>query len=163
MKKIGDYVIYRKEVCKIVDIKERQFHGMDYYVLVPIDDDSLKIDVPIENQNGWLRELISQDEAKNIIQRIPEIDLIHCSERMIEPQYKLLLSEGSHDSFIKIIKTTYLRNKDRLDNKKKISDKDNYYFELAEKYLYNEIGTVLGMDYEQTKKYVIDCVRKSSE
>ncbi len=163
MKKIGDYVIYRKEVCKVVNIKEKHFQNKDYYVLVPIDDESLRIDVPIENKNGWLRELISKDEAENIIKKIPKIDMITCNEKMIEPQYKMLLSEGSHESLIKIIKTTYLRNKDRLDNKKKISDKDNYYFELAEKYLYNEFSVVLGMDYEQTKKYVIDCVRRTSK
>ena len=43
--KIGDYVVYKRDVCKIIAIKEKQFMNMDYYVLVPISDETLKIDV----------------------------------------------------------------------------------------------------------------------
>lgn len=78
-------------------------------------------------------------------------------------QYKLLLNNGSHENLIQIIKTAYLRNKERMDHKKKISDKDHHYFELAEKYLYTEIGTALGMSYVETKEYIVDWVRKVSE
>ena len=74
---------------------------------------------------------------------------------MIEYEYKKLINSGRHEDLIKIIKTTYLRNKKRLDSKKKISDKDQHYFLLAEKYLYNEFGTVLNLSYEDVKKYVI--------
>jgi len=77
---------------------------------------------------------------------------------MMEYEYKNLLSSGSHEDLVKIIKTTYLRNKERIDNKKKISDKDNRYFQLAEKYLYNEFSIVLGLTIEDTKEYVIDKV-----
>ena len=59
---------------------------------------------------------------------------------------------------IKIIKTTYLRNKERLDNNKKISDIDDKYFNMAEKYLYKEFAIVLNMTYEDTKNYVIKMV-----
>lgn len=162
MKKVGDFVVYRKAVCKVIAIKEKQFRDLDYYVLAPIDDSSLKIDVPINNKQNYLRDLISKEEALNIIKKIPKVEIIQCDEKTIEPQYKLLLSNATHEDLIKIIKTTYLRNKERTDNKKKISDKDNHYFQLAEKYLYTEIGTVLGMNYEEAKKYIVEEVEKSS-
>ena len=41
------------------------------------------------------------------------------------------MQNGTHEDLIKIIKTTYLRNKERLDNNKKTTDKDNYYFNQA--------------------------------
>ena len=41
---------------------------------------------------------------------------------------------------------------------KKISDKDNFYFDKAEKYLYNELSISLNMNYEEVKKYVFDTV-----
>ena len=45
-----------------------------------------------------------------------------------------------------------------LDDNKKISDKDNFYFDKAEKYLYNELSISLNMNYEEVKKYVFDTV-----
>jgi len=163
MKQVGDYIIYRKDVCKIIDIKKNHFNNMDYYLLIPIDDDSLHIDVPVDNRMGYLRDLISKDEVERIIKKIPEVDVIDSDEKRLEAEYKTLLSEGTHENLVKIIKTTYLRNKDRLDNKKKISDKDNHYFELAEKYLYNEFSVVLGLDYNETKEYVINQVLSSEK
>jgi len=158
MKEIGKYIVYRKDVCKIVGIKKNHINNKDYYLLVPIDDESLRMDVPIDNQFGYLRDLISKEEVEKIINRIPEIGIIESSEKMMEYEYKNLLSSGSHEDLVKIIKTTYLRNKERIDNKKKISDKDNRYFQLAEKYLYNEFSIVLGLTIEDTKEYVIDKV-----
>ena len=59
---------------------------------------------------------------------------------------------------IKIIKTAYLKNKERLENKKKISDKHNKYFEKAERILYNEISIVLGKTFVEAKEYIIEKV-----
>ena len=154
MYKINDYVIYRKDVCRIIDIKEK--NDTNYYVLVPIDDNTLKIELPTDN--NILKELISEKEANNLIKKIPEIDQIECNEKLIENEYKQLLSTGNKEDLIKIIKTTYLRNKKRIDNKKKISDKDNNYFNKAERILYNELSIVLNMSYDETKNYIIDKV-----
>ena len=129
---------------------------MDYYCLSPISDKSLKIEVPTTNKK--IREIISKERLQEIINSIPNIDLISSDEKNIEPEYKTLMNTGKHEDLIRIIKTTYLRNKDRLNHNKKIGDKDNNYFELAERYLYNEFSIVLGMDYEDTKQYVIDKV-----
>ena len=74
---------------------------------------------------------------------------------MIETEYRKLLNSNKHDDLIKIIKTTYLRNKERIDNNKKTRDSDNTYFAQAETYLYNEFSIVLGLTYEETKNYVV--------
>lgn len=60
-----------------------------------------------------------------------------------------------------MLKYTYLRNKIRLDNKKKISEIDNTYFIKAERCLYTEFSIVLNTSYEETKQYVIDKVSNS--
>lgn len=157
---INDHVVYKKDVCIIKDIKENHLDNSSYYVLVPITDESLKIEVPTTNRLGYLRNLISENEIQSIIQNIPNIPTIDENNRLIENEYKELLRSGSFEDLIKIIKTTYLRNKERTNNKKKLSDKDNTYFELAEKYLYTEFSIVLNKSYEETKKYVEDEVRK---
>lgn len=152
---MGDkYIVYKRDVCKIIEIKEKYFKDKDYYVLVPISDSSLKIQVPVDNKN--IREVISFDEANKIIDNIKGVDVIDSGDKLLENIYKELLASGRHEDLIKVIKTTYLRNKERLDNNKKISEKDNYYFNLAEKYLYNEIGVALNMSYDDTKEYIIN-------
>lgn len=155
MKNIGEYIIYRRDVCKIIDIKKNHLNQLDYYVLVPIKDITLHIDVPIDNRLGYIKDLMSREEVETLIQKIPDISIIEDDDWHLEGRYKELLDSGEHENLIKIIKTTYLRNKHRLDNKKKISEKDKYYFDLAEHYLYDEISVILNMSFDETKEYVI--------
>lgn len=161
MKKIGDYVIYSKEVCKVIEIKENNFKNMDYYRLVPIDDESLHLDIPVATESNLFRELINLEQVDKLIKCIPKIELINTDDKNIENEYKKLLNTGNLEDYIKIIKTTYQRNKERLENKRKISDKDNYYLNLAEKYLYNEFSVVLNKNFDETKQYVINNVNKN--
>ena len=158
MYNIGDYIIYLKDVCKILDIKEKYMNNTDYYILSPINDESLKLNIPINNKS--IRNLISKEEVNNIINNILNIEILEYDDKTIEFEYKKLLTNGTHEDLIKIIKTSYLRNKKRIDNKKKISDKDKNYFELAEKYLYTEFSIVLDMSFDDTREYVIDKVLK---
>ena len=130
MFKIGDYVIYRKDLCIVKEIKNNK-----YYKLALIDDESLTISVPIENKLGFLRKPITLEEANDIISNIPNIQPIITNDKLIENEYKNLMRTNKHEDLIKIIKTTYLRNKERLDLGKKIGDKDEAFFNQAEKNL----------------------------
>lgn len=158
MYKIGDYLVYCRDVCIVKEIKKNHYHGHDYYLLMPLVDPSLKIEVPIENRCGNLRDLITRAELEDIIKQIPSIPILDCHDKLMENEYKKLLASKNHLDLIKIIKTTYLRNQYRLDQNKKIGEMDNNYLEKAGKYLYHEFGVVLGLDYEATKQYVIDQV-----
>lgn len=160
MFKEGEIVVYKKEVVKIIGTKINSLNNIRYYILVPINDDSLKIDVPVDNRLGHIRPLMTKKEVKELVKKIPTISVIETTNKLIENDYRILLNEGSHESLIKIIKTAYLRNKERVDNNKKIGDKDNHYFELAEKYLYTEISYVLKVDYEKAKEYINKEVEK---
>ena len=156
MFEIGDYVIYKKDVCKIVKRKNKYLNEMDYYVLISLEDNSLTIEVPINNTS--LRKPKTKEEVEQIIKQIPFIPTLNMNEKNLENEYKNLLNSENIIDLIKIIKTTYPRNQESLENKKKISDKDNYYFETAEKYLYNEFSIVLNKTYEDTKQYIIEKV-----
>ena len=131
----------------------------DIYVLCPIDDESLIINIPVNND--ILRNVISSDEAMNLIKNIHNIKPItEINEKNIETKYKELLNEDNLTYLITIIKTTYLRNENRINNKKKISDKDDKYFNLAEKYLYNELAIALNMSVDEIKKYIYKIVNE---
>ena len=163
MYKVNDYLVYGKDVCKVCEIEEKKFNDEDYYLLRPLKDSSLKIEVPVSDKANKIRALITKEELETIIKEIPDIPLIESDEKFIEAEYKSLLSNPSHKNLIRIIKTTYLRNKKRLDNNKKTTDKDTKYFELAEEYLYNEFSVVLGYTFEETKAYVINEVLQNEK
>lgn len=161
MYKKGQYVVYRNDVCLIKDIKEDKVKKATYYVMSPLDDETLTIDFPTEDKMNLLRNVISTDEAKELIKKIPEISpLENINEKNIETKYKEMLKSGSYEDLIKIIKTTYLRNEDRINNKKKISEKDDNFFKLAEKYLYNELSVSLNKSVEEVKDYIFKVVNK---
>ena len=158
MYNIGDYVVYLKDVCKILDIKKKYMNDTDYYILSPVNDNSLKLNIPVNNHS--IRNLITIEKINEIINNILNIKTIECDDKNIEKKYKKLLNNASWEDLITIIKTTYKRNQARLDNKKKISDKDKNYFELAEIYLYTEFSIVLNMSFEETKEYIIKKVEE---
>ena len=155
MYKIGDYVVYKKDVCKVGDIINKS--DVLYYKLVPVCDSSLRIDIPVDNTN-LLRDLIDKKTIDDLIKELSNIKVLKTTNNMLENNYKELLREGSFVSLMTIIKTAYLRNQEREKNNKKKSDRDNYYLDLAEKYLYTEFSVVLGMSFDDTRDYFINCM-----
>ena len=157
MYNVGDVVVYKKDVCKIKEIKKNYFFDHDYYIMHPIDDDSLTINVPVECSSD-MRYVISKEEGEKLIAVIPGIEVIETNENDIEYEYKKLLQEGSLENLVKVIKTTYLRNQERLSQNKKIGEKDDSYFQKVEKRLYQELSISFQMSFDDTKQYVIDSV-----
>lgn len=163
MFKINDRVVYKRNVCIIEDIAINKFSKKECYYLKPIDDDSLKITVPVELGESEIRSVISKEEVEKIILNIPYIEVINpINEKNIENEYKKCLDEFSHENLIKVIKTTYLRNKSRIDSKKKISDKDDMYFKMSEHLLYTEFSVALNMSYDETLNYVVRSIEEKS-
>lgn len=114
MYKSGDVVVYRRDVYRIKDVKDNYFFNKTYYIMNPIDDDSLVTSVPADT-TSYLRDVITKEEAEDLIAKIPFIETIQVNDRDIEYEYKRLLGENTLESLIKIIKTAYLRNMTRLD------------------------------------------------
>lgn len=152
MKKIGDYVVYKRDVCLINNIYINEFTNLKCYELKPIDDDTLKISIPITN--SLVRNIMSQKEANTLISTIKDVDILDIPDKQLENQYKKLLSSNKIEDLIPIIKTSYLKNKGRVDNNKKVSEKDKYYFDLAEKLLYNELSISLNKSIDEVKNLI---------
>jgi len=157
---IGDYVICKRDLCKIKDIQDNYIMGKKYYILNPVNDDSLIINIPFDNQSGLLRKVISKKEALNLISQIPKIETIDANDRSIDNEYRVLMNSNTFEGLIKIIKTTYLKNAQRVESGKKIGDRDKEYNKRAERYLYNEFALALGMTYDEVEEYIINEVNK---
>lgn len=120
MYKENDYLVYGKQVCRVEKIEKMKFNNEDYYILRPIKNNSLKISAPVSDKANKIRSLITKEDIETLISKIPSIEIIKIDDKFIESEYKKLLNNNTHEDLIKIIKTTYLRNKNRLDNNKKL-------------------------------------------
>lgn len=158
MFKVGEYVVYKKDVCMVSAINKDYLRGQDYYSLISTFDKSLTIQIPVDNK--LIKPLLTKEEAQRIISDIPSIEVIPTDDKFIENDYKLALKSGSYLNLIKVIKTTYLKNKKRADDNKKMGEKDNNYFHQAERQLYREFSLALGVSYEEIKKIIIEALNK---
>lgn len=158
MFEVGDYLVYKKDVCKVKEMKKQFIKGLDYFVLSPTKDKTLKIEIPTNSKQ--IRKLLTKEQVEQIIEQIPYIAEIDIEQRLLESEYKRLLNTGSLEDLIRIIKTTYQRNQNRLKQNKKVGDKDQRYFEEAEKYLYQEFGIVLQLSEDETKEYIKNKIKK---
>lgn len=158
MYKINDKIIYKREVCIINEIKEKFHNNTDYYCVSPLSDKTLTLNIPINSPQ--IRNILTKQEALNIIEKIPNIEEIKSDEKSLENIYKDLLSTDKEEDLVRIIKTTYLRNKNRLESGKKIGDKDDVYFKKAESLLYYSLSTSLNMTYEDCKEFIINSIEQ---
>ena len=91
MYKVNDLLVYKKDVCIVEEIKTKYIKDTDYYVLSPITDKSLKIQIP--TTSSTIRNLISKKEIDKIIENIQNIEVIKNDTKKLENEYKLFEKE----------------------------------------------------------------------
>ena len=70
MYNVGDLVVYSSHgICRVDDICEKTLLGetKKYYELHPVEDDNLKISVPVDNDKVTMLELLNK-EAEEILE-----------------------------------------------------------------------------------------------
>lgn len=162
--KKGDIVVFRRDVCKVVNIAKSDFTGEKCYVMVPYlkQDGSVKMQVPVSNKAGHLRDLSTKEEILGLIKMVNDVETIESKPANMKSQYAALLKTDDIKDLICIMKTTYIRNRERMLNNKKPASVDHEYFEKAEYYLFNEIAVVLDMSYDEAKAYFTSEVEKQA-
>lgn len=161
MYKINEVVMYRNEVCEIKEIKKNKINNKDYYVLNPLvkTNTHTVYEVPCANIANNIKNIMSKKEVEDLINEIPSIETLEFKSSMAKNRYQELLKSGNRKDLVKIIKTTYLNNEERLKNNKKIGSVDDYYFKMAEDLLYKEIAAVLGLSLEETRLYITNKIK----
>ncbi len=162
MYKIDDVVVYKRTVCRVQDRVKSGFTGEDCYILVPYNDDSgsTRMQVPVSNKAGHLRDLITKDELRELLRNSDKIKTLADKQANMKSQYVTLLKSDSLDDLICIIKTSYQRNKVRRENNKKLAAIDGEYLKKAEDYLFTEMSVATGMSYEECRQYFADELNK---
>lgn len=163
--KKGDVVVYKRDVCKVVRIGESEYTGEKCYILVPLakQDGSVKMQVPVANRGGHLRDLMSKEQLRQLIDETPNVKTLVSKPANMKSQYVALIHSDDVMDLVRIIKTSYERNQERIANHKKLASVDDEYLQKAEKYLFNEIAATTGMSFDESKAYFESEVAKAKE
>lgn len=131
---IGDFVSKPVTgICKIEDVLSMDPMGGKntklYYLMKPVEDEKEKIYVAVSNADEKMRSCLTEEEAWDLIGRIPEISMEwKANERMREQEYKEAVKSNDPEVFVGIIKMIYERRKKRVAQGKKCTATDAKYF-----------------------------------
>lgn len=154
----GDCVVYsNKGICRIEDIvmMNMQDDNKEYYLLIPINEKSAKIYVPINYAGQRIRMAMDEEHARELLENIGETDVIYIdNDKEREKVYKETVSSNCPYNLLAVIKTSLQRKNERKKNGKKCTAVDEKYLRIAETLLYGELAYVLRSEIEQIEQMV---------
>ncbi|MBO5486297.1 MAG: CarD family transcriptional regulator [Eubacterium sp.] len=162
---IGDYVVHGNSgVCRVEDIQEMNM-GTDqkrlYYILVPLYTSGSKLFVPVDGKRVVTRSVMTKKEAQKLLEEWDEIEtLLVENDKNREEIYKEALRSCDSRQWVKLIKTSYQRNQDRIKKGKKATTSDERYLHMAEDNLFGELAIPFQMTKGEVEDYFIAQVRK---
>ncbi|MCD8019626.1 MAG: CarD family transcriptional regulator [Clostridiales bacterium] len=152
----GEFIIYGSNgVCEVQDYMnvEGEKNQRTYYVLAPARSKGSTIFSPIDNKKVFMRKVMSKDEAKALIKKIPEYeDIVIQDNRTQEQQYKQILQSCDCKDSLRLVKALYARKKKREAAGRRITAVDEKYLLLAKDNLVNELSIALDMDVDDVDK-----------
>lgn len=160
MFKKGNYIVYGTSgVCRIEDITTMNMDGVSrdrlYYVLCPLSQAGGRIFTPVDNQKSLMRDIVSEEEAVDLIDEMPKIEALWiANDKQREANYKECMRSCDCREWVKIIKALYMRKQERTAQGKKITSTDEKYLKMAEEALYSELSIPLGIPKNQMVEYI---------
>jgi CarD family transcriptional regulator len=164
MYEIGEYVVKSNNgVCRVEDIVHLNMSGVDhrkeYYLLIPIEDRGAKIYVPVDKEREDLRNVISNEEAWELIHEIPRIESVWiANDKQRELEYKAAIRSGSLEQLVGIIKNLYRRTETRMAQGKRSTAMDERYFHMAENALHSELAFAIGRKKEEMPRLIAETI-----
>ncbi len=158
MFKKGDLIIYSSHgICKIDDICEKTISNVTkkYYSLHPMDDRKLSISIPVDNDKVTIQELLTKEEAENIIEsfKFEGYEWIAIDNER-STKYNEILKEGNRMEIAKIA-NTLMKKKVELDsNGKKFHEKDKKILLGIQNILFTELAFILNTTLEEIKDQI---------
>ncbi len=132
-----------------------------YYLLVPLDNKNSRLYVPIDTAENSLRRALSEEEAWEVIEKIPEVEAAWiANDKLREQTYKEAIHSCNPTALVSIIKNLYIRKKQRSEQGKKSTATDERYFKLAEDNLYAELAFALGKEKNQMRQIIAETIEQ---
>ena len=156
----GEMVFYKNiGVCEVVDITSLDF-AMDtdqkYYVMKSIYKNGINyVPVGVEIEN--IRNIISKEEAEELVKKIPEIEVdavLDLATKEMTEYYEEKLNTGDPLDILELSLSIDKKKEYLSDEKKKFGAIDDNYLKKALDMLYEELAAALGIGKEEMPKYI---------
>lgn len=167
MFEIGDYIIYGNNgVCKVVEVGPIQLSERStdklYYTLEPVYEKGSKVYTPVGNKKVLMREVISRDEALELIDSIPIIEFDNdLPDKQREKTIKESLRSIDCEEWIKVLKALYHRKQERHANDKKMTSSDEKFMQEVEDCLYGELSISLDLEKDEIEGFVLNKLKEA--
>lgn len=158
MFEIGELVVYgNRGVFQVVSIGALENMSnvegdKQYYTLKGLRKNEQIVYVPVENQRGALRKVISKEHTLELIERLPQIHPLQVeNEKFREKRYRESMDKHECEEWMKVIKTLYDRIQERRLRGKKATSMDERYMQIAKKCLLEEFAVSLAITTEEVE------------
>jgi len=160
MLKQGDYVVYSNSgICRVEDtimLNMMQKGDKEYYLLIPINEKTSKIYLPVGSIDERIRMAMNKEQAMQLINNAREIDEIYVrNDKERENVYKDATMSNDPYKLVSVLKTILERKTEREKSGKKTTTTDDKYLKLVEGQLYGELSHALQMEKEQIKQLML--------
>lgn len=160
MYEIDDLIMYGSTgICKVADITIKVFNNEDrkYYVLEPLYQSGL-IYAPVEDNRVFMRPIISEKEAADLIEEIPEIHTEiykNSSMQQLTKTYQAAIDTHTCIDLLKLTKSIYMKKKEALAQNRHLGQIDKKFMKRAEDLLYGEFAAALHISKEEVQENVL--------
>jgi CarD family transcriptional regulator len=165
MYEVNDYVVYGNiGVCKVLEIGTLDMDGIDkqkmYYTLEPLKSTGSTIYTPVENKKVILRDVISKDEAMELLDDLGNVEVLNVTDnKFSEEKYKKAMKKYDFKEFLRVIKTLYIKERERNLDGKTITSTDKKYLDAAKECLYGELSITLEMPLNKVEAFLQEKVQ----
>ena len=152
--KIGDYLMHESAgVCQVKKIEMLALRGRgsdkEYYELEPVFQSGGQVITPVDDQNGRLRDIKTEDEMQSLLENVAKIDSLDTrNNREFQDTVKSIIADFDPKALASVVKTVYVRKKTRIESGKKAMSQDERFLQLAGKKLFDEMAFVLNQSHE---------------
>lgn len=159
MYEVDDLIMYGSTgVCRILDITTQEFNNEDklYYVLEPLYQSGV-IYAPVDNEKVFMRPVISEEEAKNLIDTIPEIHTEiyrNSSMQQLTKYYQSIIDTHKCLDLLKLTKSIHQKKMDALAQNRHLGQIDKKFMKRAEDLLFGEFAAALQISKDDVQDYI---------
>lgn len=150
MFEIGDFVVNATNgICKIKEIIHMEVSGEQkpYFLLVPIEEETAKVFIPVDNAANRIRPMMDEKMANDVLSEVKDIKPLEVTvEREREACYKNAIKSCDPRQLVSLMKVIFERKKERALQGKKTTAVDERYGKIADSHLQSELAFVLGLE-----------------
>ena len=135
-----------------------------YYTLSPLNQKNSQIYAPVDSEKTVIRKVLSERVCKDLVTDIPFIIPFHIeTEKDREKEYRQVLKSCDLRDIVSLIKYLYIKKLDLEEHGKKLNLLDKSSLQKAEKIVYSELQTVLGVEDDLVRNLILSNLKVKSE